>query len=190
MGTRSHTIFGAWAIYATSRKYWERPRRTSVGNRLRHPPSYSLAMNGPYYIRGLDNLRCYVPVMYLCGSPCISVCVSLGSGSSDPWPKAHGARRGPARIVAGPGYNTFCGTTGVELDSRRDGHAIGQSGSTDPYSTEAIGTLPGMLQLYYFATRGPAGGSVIPCIHPSHALRPEDRTESVLSVILRSSRKS
>ena len=47
---------------------------------------------------------------------------------------AHGARR-PARIVAGPGYNTFCGTTGVELDSRRDGHAIGQSGSTDPYST-------------------------------------------------------
>ena len=94
----------------------------------------------PYYIRGLDNLR-YVLVMYLCGSPCISVCVSLGSGSSDPWPKAHGARRGPARIVAGPGYNTFCGTTGVELDSRRDGHAIGQSGSTDPYSTVKIPVL-------------------------------------------------
>ena len=35
-----------------------------------------------------------------------------------------------ARIVAGPGYYIFCGTTGVELDSRRDGHAIWQSGST------------------------------------------------------------
>ena len=47
----------------------------------------------------------------------------------------------PVSIVAGPGYNTFCGTTGVELDSRRDGHAIGQSGSTDPYSTVKIPVL-------------------------------------------------
>ena len=50
--------------------------RPRLQNLRRHPPSYSLAMNGPYYIRSLDNLR-QVLVMYLCGSPCISVCVSL-----------------------------------------------------------------------------------------------------------------
>ena len=32
--------------------------------------------------------------------------------------------------------------------------------------------------------QGTPGGSVIPYIHPSHALRPEDRTESVLSKLV------
>ena len=32
--------------------------------------------------------------------------------------------------------------------------------------------------------QGTPGGSVIPCIHPSHALRPEDRRESLLSKVV------
>ena len=127
------------AIYA---KYWERPRRTSVGNRLRHPPSYSLAMNGPYYIRSLDNLR-QVLVMYLCGSPCISVCVSLclwvfrrGDWGPKRAPCAMEVTEGPPVSSPDPALYFFCGTTGVELDSRRDGHAIWQSDSTDPHSTD------------------------------------------------------
>ena len=58
--------------------------------------------------------------MHLC------LCVGLGSFvlvSSNPWSGPHGAPGRASRVVPGPGYYIFCGTAGVELDSRRIGHA-------------------------------------------------------------------
>ena len=77
------------------------------------------------------------------------LCLGLGSGSLvlgsfDPCSSPHGAApRGSAGLVSGPSYNRFCGTTGVDLESRLIGHASWQSVSTDPHST---GRTP--LQLY------------------------------------------
>ena len=69
------------------------------------------------------------------------LCLGLGSGSLvlgsfDPCSSPHGAApRGSARLVSGPSYNRFCGTTGVDLESRLIGHASWQSVSTDPHTT-------------------------------------------------------
>ena len=52
--------------------------------------------------------------------------VPLCLGSSDlgcVWRSDGGAWRGTARLVSGPGYNNFCGRTGVGLEPRRHGHA-------------------------------------------------------------------
>ena len=51
----------------------------------------------------------------------------------------HGAApRGSAGLVSGPSYNRFCGTTGVDLESRLIGHASWQSVKTDPHSTMGL----------------------------------------------------
>ena len=75
--------------------------------------------------------------MYLCGSPCISVCVSLGL-----WVLRSGAQSaGLMEAEEGPPVSSpdpAIISSGVELDSRRDGHAIEQSDSTDPYSRRAV----------------------------------------------------
>ena len=66
----------------------------------------------------------------------------LGSGfltSFDPCSSPHGAApRGSAGLVSGPSYNRFCGTTGVDLESRLIGHASWQSVNTDPHSTMGL----------------------------------------------------
>ena len=107
-------------------------------NLRRQSPSYSLATNAPYYMRSLGNLYTKCQPVFV-RVPCIScLCVGLGSFvlvSSNPWSGPHGAPGRASRVVPGPGYYIFCGTAGVELDSRRIGHAIRQSVSNDPHST-------------------------------------------------------
>ena len=51
---------------------------------------------------------------------------------------AYGAPGGPARLVSGPGYNRFCGTTGVELDSRNNAKADYNGSSSFRTSTRGI----------------------------------------------------
>ena len=69
--------------------------------------------------------------------------------------------------------------------SAESGAELGEAGlSVRTYTENVYCSHPDEAREAMGRYQGTPGGSVIPCIHPSHALRPEDRRESLLSVVV------
>ena len=69
--------------------------------------------------------------------------------------------------------------------SAESGAELGEAGlSVRTYTENFYCSHPDEAREAMGRYQGTPGGSVIPCIHPSHALRPEDRRESLLSKVV------